>query len=202
MRERNSLRQNWHSNWHSKLFYTFLFQIQSKCVKTKIRYTPYNQQIGNYNSYRSPMSSPPRTKRDTPPRLPSKKQRSQSLTPIQPGQPMTVYAVSRFANEKYCSADGVIQGKCQALYQILRDFRWTISVCLQQRMGQINHTSGLPKHVAAPMEWFTVATMRHQMAVRMAATSVKRVTGTNRWCHARWASICRIRRRTHDLFHD
>lgn len=69
------------------------------------------------------MSSPPRTKRDTPPRLPSKKQRSQSLTPIQPGQPMTVYAVSRFANEKYCSADGVIQGKWQALYQILRDFR-------------------------------------------------------------------------------
>lgn len=82
-----------------------------KIVKTKIRYTPYNQQIGNYNSYRSPMSSPPRTKRDTPPRLPSKKQRSQSLTPIQPGQTMTVCAVSRFAHEQYCSADGVIQGK-------------------------------------------------------------------------------------------
>lgn len=78
--------------------------------KTKIRYTPYNQQ-GNYNSYRSPMSSPPRTKRDTPPRLPSKKQRSQSLTPIQPGQQLTACSVSRLAHEKYCSADGVIQGK-------------------------------------------------------------------------------------------
>ncbi|KAL7046063.1 hypothetical protein ACKWTF_002466 [Chironomus riparius] len=35
------------------------------------------------NTYRSPMSSPPRIKRDIPPRLPSKKQRSQSLTPSQ-----------------------------------------------------------------------------------------------------------------------
>ena len=32
------------------------------------------------------MSSPPRTKRDVPPRLPSKKQRSQSLTPSQQQQ--------------------------------------------------------------------------------------------------------------------
>ncbi|XP_058123354.1 breast cancer anti-estrogen resistance protein 3 homolog [Anopheles ziemanni] len=47
------------------------------------RYNPYTQQT---NSYRSPMSSPPRTKRETPPRLPSKKQRSQSLTPLQAGQ--------------------------------------------------------------------------------------------------------------------
>lgn len=38
------------------------------------------------NTYRSPMSSPPRTKRDVPPRLPSKKQRSQSLTPSQQQQ--------------------------------------------------------------------------------------------------------------------
>lgn len=65
------------------------------------------------------MSSPPRTKRDTPPRLPSKKQRSQSLTPIQPGQTMTVCAVSRFAHEKYCSADGVIQGKNQNIVFVI-----------------------------------------------------------------------------------
>ncbi|XP_055714027.1 SH2 domain-containing protein 3C [Phlebotomus papatasi] len=63
------------------------------------RYNPYNQQVGNH---RSPVSSPPRTKRDVPPRLPTKKQRSQSLTPIQPN------AVQK--QEKYGSADGVING--------------------------------------------------------------------------------------------
>ncbi|XP_058450330.1 SH2 domain-containing protein 3C isoform X2 [Malaya genurostris] len=61
------------------------------------RYNPYTQQT---NTYRSPMSSPPRTKRETPPRLPSKKQRSQSLTPLQGAQT---------AQQRYCSADGVIQ---------------------------------------------------------------------------------------------
>ncbi|XP_058056767.1 breast cancer anti-estrogen resistance protein 3 homolog [Anopheles bellator] len=60
------------------------------------RYNPYTQQT---NSYRSPMSSPPRTKRETPPRLPSKKQRSQSLTPIHGAQGV---------QQRYCSADGVI----------------------------------------------------------------------------------------------
>ncbi|XP_055920889.1 breast cancer anti-estrogen resistance protein 3 homolog [Eupeodes corollae] len=65
------------------------------------RFTPYNQQN---NSYKSPMSSPPRTKRDTPPRLPSKKQRSQSLTPSQSS------AVSSIKSVETCSsADGVIQ---------------------------------------------------------------------------------------------
>ncbi|XP_029708812.1 SH2 domain-containing protein 3C isoform X2 [Aedes albopictus] len=61
------------------------------------RYNPYTQQT---NTYRSPMSSPPRTKRETPPRLPSKKQRSQSLTPLQGAQT---------SQQRYCSADGVIQ---------------------------------------------------------------------------------------------
>jgi SH2 domain-containing protein 3C len=51
------------------------------------------------------MSSPPRTKRDVPPRLPSKKQRSQSLTPVQPQQTQRILN----SNEKYNSADGVIQ---------------------------------------------------------------------------------------------
>lgn len=52
------------------------------------------------------MSSPPRTKRDTPPKLPSKKQqRSQSLTPIQGA------IANGQVQDKYCSADGVIQGK-------------------------------------------------------------------------------------------
>lgn len=50
------------------------------------------------------MSSPPRTKRDVPPRLPSKKQRSQSLTPVQQQQNQRI-----FNNEKYMSADGVVQ---------------------------------------------------------------------------------------------
>lgn len=68
------------------------------------RFNPYTQQ--NTNTYRSPMSSPPRVKRETPPRLPSKKQRSQSLTPIQAGHSQ------RTNPEKYCSADGVIRGNC------------------------------------------------------------------------------------------
>ncbi|XP_053673186.1 breast cancer anti-estrogen resistance protein 3 homolog [Anopheles nili] len=62
------------------------------------RYNPYTQQAG---SYRSPMSSPPRTKRETPPRLPSKKQRSQSLTPLHGAQG---------GQQRYNSADGVISG--------------------------------------------------------------------------------------------
>ncbi|XP_049288693.1 SH2 domain-containing protein 3C isoform X1 [Anopheles funestus] len=60
------------------------------------RYNPYTQQT---STYRSPMSSPPRTKRETPPRLPSKKQRSQSLTPLHGGHS---------PQQKYSSADGVI----------------------------------------------------------------------------------------------
>jgi SH2 domain-containing protein 3C len=64
------------------------------------RFNSHNQS----NTYRSPMSSPPRTKRDVPPRLPSKKQRSQSLTPVQPQTQRILNS-----NEKYQSADGVIQ---------------------------------------------------------------------------------------------
>lgn len=53
----------------------------------------------------SPMSSPPRGKLSTVPRLPSKKQRSQSLTPAQ------AIVVSNIKNaEAGNSADGVIQG--------------------------------------------------------------------------------------------
>lgn len=72
------------------------------------RFNPYTQQ--NSNTYRSPMSSPPRVKRETPPRLPSKKQRSQSLTPVQPGQAQRTNTNTN--PEKYCSADGVIRGNC------------------------------------------------------------------------------------------
>ncbi|CAD7085603.1 unnamed protein product [Hermetia illucens] len=68
-----------------------------------LRFSSYTQQT-NGNNFRSPMSSPPRTKRDTPPRLPSKKQRSQSLTPVQAAVSSSVQSV-----EKYCSADGMIQ---------------------------------------------------------------------------------------------
>lgn len=69
--------------------------------------------VNQMSSYRSPMSSPPpRTKRDVPPRLPSKKQRSQSLTPLQPSTMQNTIAgrVINVSQEKYCSADGVIQG--------------------------------------------------------------------------------------------
>lgn len=78
-----------------------------------IRYNPYKEQA-NYNSFRSPMSSPPRTKRETPPRLPSKKQRSQPLTPTQQNQngQSGPGGGNRGLQEKYSSADGVIQGNC------------------------------------------------------------------------------------------
>uniref|UniRef100_A0A336LT25 CSON004076 protein n=1 Tax=Culicoides sonorensis TaxID=179676 RepID=A0A336LT25_CULSO len=71
--------------------------------------------VNQMSSYRSPMSSPPprTTKRDVPPRLPSKKQRSQSLTPLQPSNIQNMVAgrvISSIPQEKYCSADGVIQG--------------------------------------------------------------------------------------------
>lgn len=66
------------------------------------RYNPYN-------SYKSPVHSPPRSKRETPPRLPSKKQRSQSLTPAEiNGRPQQIISPSG-PEEKSNSADGVIQ---------------------------------------------------------------------------------------------
>lgn len=61
------------------------------------------------NTYRSPMSSPPRTKRDVPPRLPSKKQRSQSLTPAQQQQSQ-IQRIINVSNDKYNSADGIVDG--------------------------------------------------------------------------------------------
>lgn len=59
------------------------------------------------NTYRSPMSSPPRTKRDVPPRLPSKKQRSQSLTPAQQQQSQIQRIINVSSNDKYNSIDGL-----------------------------------------------------------------------------------------------
>nr|CAD7431702.1 unnamed protein product [Timema monikensis] len=73
-----------------------------------LRYSPYN-------SYKSPVHSPPRSKRETPPRLPCKKQRSHSLTPqeINGDRTLTHKASSPreapSAEEKSNSADGVIQ---------------------------------------------------------------------------------------------
>lgn len=61
------------------------------------------------------MSSPPRTKRDVPPRLPSKKQRSQSLTPVQPQIAQRI-----LGSDKYMSADGVIQNGPEAAPHIRR----------------------------------------------------------------------------------
>lgn len=52
------------------------------------------------------MSSPPRTKRDIPPRLPSKKQRSQSLTPAQQQQAQSQRIIN-MSSDKYNSIDGL-----------------------------------------------------------------------------------------------
>lgn len=54
-----------------------------------------------YSTSHKPSSSPTRLGKDAPPRLPSKKQRSQSLTPNE---------INRTYHEKCNSADGVIQG--------------------------------------------------------------------------------------------
>ncbi|XP_031617097.1 breast cancer anti-estrogen resistance protein 3 homolog isoform X2 [Contarinia nasturtii] len=80
-------------------------------VNVGFRYPSYSQLIGINHSYHSPRSSPPHIKRDIPPRLPTKKQRSHSLTPVQPGQTMTACSTKRNLNEKYCSADGIIRAK-------------------------------------------------------------------------------------------
>ncbi|XP_067621800.1 breast cancer anti-estrogen resistance protein 3 homolog isoform X1 [Eurosta solidaginis] len=67
--------------------------------------TPNTQQ---QQPMHSPMSSPPRVKRDIPPRLPSKKQRSQSLTPA---HVTPTNSIRQSRNSESCSsADGVIQG--------------------------------------------------------------------------------------------
>ncbi|XP_054082765.1 breast cancer anti-estrogen resistance protein 3 homolog isoform X2 [Zeugodacus cucurbitae] len=55
----------------------------------------------------SPMSSPPRVKREIPPRLPSKKQRSQSLTPAHATPTSNVRQTHN--SESCSSADGIIQ---------------------------------------------------------------------------------------------
>nr|CAD7589526.1 unnamed protein product [Timema genevievae] len=73
-----------------------------------MRYSPYN-------SYKSPVHSPPRSKRETPPRLPCKKQRSHSLTPQEINGDRTLAHKASSpkeapsAEEKSNSADGVIQ---------------------------------------------------------------------------------------------
>lgn len=77
-----------------------------------VRYPSYSQLlIGHIPSYHSPRSSPPHIKRDIPPRLPSKKQRSHSLIPIQPGLAMTACSTVRNLSEKYNSADGILTGE-------------------------------------------------------------------------------------------
>lgn len=95
-------------------------------------------------TYRSPMSSPPRTKRDVPPRLPSKKQRSQSLTPLQVGQN------ARIAHEKYCSADGVIQEGVQLSNSEKCDSSETIKATDEPNKpnGRVN-TQSLPRATSA-----------------------------------------------------
>lgn len=65
------------------------------------------QHTQNQQPVHSPMSSPPRIKREIPPRLPSKKQRSQSLTPAHATPPSNV---RQSHNSESCSSgDGIIQ---------------------------------------------------------------------------------------------
>lgn len=81
----------------------------TKQQRNIVRYPSYSQLLIGH--IYSPRSSPPHIKRDIPPRLPSKKQRSQSLTPIQPGQTMTACSTVRNFSDKYNSADGILAGE-------------------------------------------------------------------------------------------
>lgn len=58
------------------------------------------------NSYKSPCHSPPRTRKDIPPKLPSKKQRSHSLIPAEINGKLQIFHCD---DERSNSADGVIQ---------------------------------------------------------------------------------------------
>lgn len=65
--------------------------------------------LNTYNSYRSPVHSPPRTKREIPPRLPSKKQRSLSLASETNGRGNIVMSQRGSSiDERSVSGDGVI----------------------------------------------------------------------------------------------
>lgn len=64
--------------------------------------------FNTYNSYRSPVHSPPRTKRDIPPRLPSKKQRSHSITQAEINGRGLSLSTHGSIDERSNSADGVI----------------------------------------------------------------------------------------------
>ncbi|XP_075214377.1 breast cancer anti-estrogen resistance protein 3 homolog isoform X2 [Lycorma delicatula] len=65
--------------------------------------------LNSYN-YRSPVHSPPRSKREIPPRLPSKKQRSQSLTPSEANGRVALSAIPHrnSVDDRSNSADGMI----------------------------------------------------------------------------------------------
>ncbi|XP_047000876.1 breast cancer anti-estrogen resistance protein 3 homolog [Schistocerca americana] len=62
-----------------------------------------------YNPYNSYRAAPQQRRGDTPPRLPSKKQRSQSLTPVDTQQQQQNHQQPAAAGERASSADGVIQ---------------------------------------------------------------------------------------------
>lgn len=64
--------------------------------------------FNTYNSYRSPVHSPPRTKREIPPRLPSKKQRSHSLTPSEMNGRSLSLSTQSYVDDRSNSSDGVV----------------------------------------------------------------------------------------------
>ncbi|KAJ6650034.1 Breast cancer anti-estrogen resistance protein 3 like [Pseudolycoriella hygida] len=80
-------------------FYVTKYGSQNQFSNQRSAASPLHSPSLSYSGF-SPMSSPPRTKRETPPRLPSKKHRSQSLAPSQ----------SQGSNRTTGSADGVVQG--------------------------------------------------------------------------------------------
>ncbi|CAO1367711.1 unnamed protein product [Diamesa hyperborea] len=113
------------------------------------RFNPYTQQ----NTYRSPMSSPPRTKRDIPPRLPSKKQRSQSLTPQQAGQTQS----QRLANPENTQSLSRVQmgGSSRQLHSrtpsLNRETSESLSPCIEQKNpGENDETDQAPSPPPKP----------------------------------------------------
>lgn len=99
---------------HPLSFYATKYNIQQQILSGGSAVSPLASPLSStgtlryntINSYKSPCHSPPRTKRDTPPKLPSKKQRSHSLTPSEINGKLQIFHCD---DEKSNSADGVIQ---------------------------------------------------------------------------------------------
>ncbi|KAL0274352.1 UNVERIFIED_CONTAM: hypothetical protein PYX00_006802 [Menopon gallinae] len=91
---------------HPLSFYATKYSLQMNSPLASPLSASGAPRYNNVSSYKSPCQSPPRQKRDVPPKLPNKKQRSYSLTPSEMNGKLQIVNCD---DEKSNSADGVIQ---------------------------------------------------------------------------------------------